>query len=57
MSAISDFNQMPPNARDVEITEPEYTDLLNVGAVDKKRKLSSSDVGGGGVRVKKETGK
>lgn len=57
MSAVSDFNQMPPNVRDVEIAEPEYTDLLNVGAADKKRKLSLSDVGGGSVRVKKETGK
>lgn len=56
---ISDFNQMPPNSREIELPEAEYTDLLNVSATDKKRKLCS-DIGGSNgsnVRVKKETGK
>lgn len=49
---------MPSNARDIEIPEPEYTDLLNVSVnTDKKRKLHCPDIGGGiNVRVKKETG-
>lgn len=59
LSMISDFNQIPPNTREIEIPEPEYTDLLNVNVTDKKRKLCP-DVGvsnGSNVRVKKETGK
>jgi len=52
---------MPPNAREIEIPEPEYTDLLNVNVTEKKRKLCADIIGGstGGsnVRVKKETGK
>lgn len=58
---VSDFNQMPPNAREIEISEPEYTDLLNVNVTEKKRKLCADIIGGntGGsnVRVKKESGK
>lgn len=58
---FSDFNQMPPNARAIEIPEPEYTDLLNVTVSEKKRKLCADIVGGNtsgsNVRVKKETGK
>ncbi|KAL4127446.1 hypothetical protein QTP88_011617 [Uroleucon formosanum] len=54
-----DFNQMPPNAREIEISEPEYTDLLNVNVTEKKRKLCADIIGGntGGsnVRVKKES--
>ncbi|VVC26071.1 Hypothetical protein CINCED_3A003426 [Cinara cedri] len=53
-----DFNQMASNAREIEIPEPEYTDLLNVNvtATDKKRKLQCPDLGSGtNVRVKKET--
>jgi len=53
---------MPPGTREIEIPEPEYTDLLNVNVMDKKRKLGP-DVGGNNgsngnnnVRVKKETG-
>lgn len=50
-----------PNAREIEIPEPEYTDLLNVTVTEKKRKLCADIIGGstGGsnVRVKKETGK
>lgn len=53
---ISDFNQLPSNTREIEIPEPEYTDLLNVNVTDKKRKLCL-DVGAGNVRVKKETGR
>lgn len=52
---VLDFNQMPPNVREIEIAEPEYTDLLNVNAESKKRKLCA-DAGGSNVRVKKETG-
>jgi len=52
---------MPPNARAIEIPEPEYTDLLNVTVSEKKRKLCADIVGGNtsgsNVRVKKETGK
>jgi len=52
---------MQPNARAIEIPEPEYTDLLNVTVSEKKRKLCAEIIGGntGGsnVRVKKETGK
>lgn len=52
---------MPPNAREIEIAEPEYTDLLNVTVTEKKRKLCADIIGGntGGsnVRVKKEIGK
>ncbi|XP_025191683.1 myelin regulatory factor-like protein isoform X1 [Melanaphis sacchari] len=54
-----DFNQMPSNARAIDIPEPEYTDLLNVTVSEKKRKLCTEIIGGntGGnsVRVKKET--
>lgn len=61
---ISDFNQMPSGTRDIEIPEPEYTDLLNVNVADKKRKLCPDASGSNGnngnngnnVRVKKETG-
>jgi len=58
---ISDFNQVPPNAREIEIAEPEYTDLLNVTVAEKKRKLCADIIGGStgssNVRVKKEIGK
>jgi len=58
---VSDFNQMPPNAREIEIPEPEYTDLLNVTVTEKKRKLCADIIGGStsgnNVRVKKEIGK
>lgn len=50
---------MAPNTREIEIPEPEYTDLLNVSVItDKKRKLQCHvDIGSGtNVRVKKETG-
>lgn len=59
VSTIIDFNQMPPDAREMEIPEPEYTDLLNLNVTDKKRKLCV-DIGGsngGSVRAKKDTGK
>jgi len=52
---------MQPNARAIEIPEPEYTDLLNVTVSEKKRKLCAEIIGGNtagnNVRVKKETGK
>jgi len=52
---------MPPNAREIEIPEPEYTDMLNVTVTEKKRKLCAdiigASTGGSNVRVKKENGK
>lgn len=57
--SLLDFNQMPPNAREIEIPEPEYTDLLNVNMEAKKRKLcaDTGGINGSNVRVKKEIGK
>jgi 23S rRNA pseudoU1915 N3-methylase RlmH len=49
---------MPPDTREIEISEPEYTDLLNVSGTEKKRKLCV-DIGGSNgssSRVKKDTG-
>lgn len=40
----------------MELTEPEYTDLLNASVPEKKRKLCPENTGGSNVRVKKETG-
>ncbi|XP_025412557.1 myelin regulatory factor-like protein isoform X2 [Sipha flava] len=56
-SSHLDFNRMPPDTREIEISEPEYTDLLNVSGTEKKRKLCV-DIGGSNgssSRVKKDT--
>lgn len=50
---------MTSNTREIELPEPEYTDLLNVSVTEKKRKLCTDIIGNNGsnIRVKKETGK